>query len=452
MAERRETNMIKALRAFITDRPGFLGKLLTTIGNCGGNIGDLRLIKRGSRHNFRELEIYVSSEEHMEEILHTVGQLDGIQIDSVNDVVLEVHRGGKIEMVSKTPIIDPGDLRKIYTPGVAEVCKQIQREPETYWDFTFAKNSVAIVTNGTAILGLGNIGAKAGMPVMEGKAVLFAELVGLSGIPLLVHSEDPAEVVKIVSNISETFGAIQLEDFAAPACFQIEKQLQEKLNIPVMHDDQHGTAVVTLAALMNATRYSGESLKLQKVGIVGLGAAGMGIAKLLKAYGVKVITGSDINPEANELFEQDVGPTCNLEELMKNSTVVVATTGVPQLISPKLVQPRQIILALSNPNPEITPEDATEAGAAFAADGRGVNNALAFPGIFKGALSARATRITNHMKIAAATTLSEYANRSRQDLVPALMNKKVHKAISDAVEKAAYESGVVRVIKPAESI
>lgn len=450
MAARRETNIIKSLRVFITDKPGFLGKLLTTIGNCEGNIGDLRLIKRGSRHNFREVEIYVSSEEHMEEILHTVGKIDGIQIDSVNDVVLELHRGGKIEMVSKNPIIDPGDIRKIYTPGVAEVCRHIQREPESYWDFTFAKSSVAIVTNGTAILGLGNIGPKAGMPVMEGKAVLFSELVGLSGVPVLIHSEDTDDIINTIENISETFGAIQLEDFAAPACFEIEKRLQDRVNIPVMHDDQHGTAVVTLAALINATRYTGESLKMQKIGIVGLGAAGLGISKLLKAYGVTEIIGSDINEKANQLFSKEVGPTKTLEELMKISTVVVATTGVANLIPASLVQEGQIILALSNPNPELLPEDALEAGASFAADGRGVNNALAFPGLFKGALSARATRITNHMKIAAATTLADYANRSRKDLVPALMNKKVHKAISDAVEKAAYESGVVRVIKPAE--
>ncbi|HMY11172.1 MAG TPA: malic enzyme-like NAD(P)-binding protein, partial [Turneriella sp.] len=404
----------------------------------------LRLIKRAGLNNLREIEIYVRDQQHMQDILHAVGELDGIQVDSVSDAVLDLHKGGKIAMHSRVSIENAGDVRRIYTPGVAAVCRAIQKEPDLMYDYTYVRNSVAIVTNGTAILGLGDIGVRAGMPVMEGKAVLFDKLVGISGIPILIDSKDIQTCIDTIVNIAPSFGAIKLEDFRAPECFAIEEALMQKLEMPIMHDDQHGTATVVLAALMNATRYVGDDLRALSVGIVGLGAAGNGIARLLKAFGVQTIYGADINEDAKTRLEQIGGTPLALGELMQKAQVVVTTTGVPNLIKPEMVRARQIILALSNPDPEIKPEAAIAAGAAFAADGRGVNNALAFPGIFKGALNARASRINNRMKIAAAQAIASLANSDRQELVPALLNPDVHQKVTEAVERAALESGAVR--------
>lgn len=437
-------NIIKNLRVYITDKPGYLGKVLTTIGMHGGNIGDVGLVKRGQKANLREIEIYVRDQDHTQEIVKAVGELDGIQIESLSDAVLDIHKGGKIEMKSRVKVESASDIRRIYTPGVAAVCRAIQKNPELMYDYTYVKNSVAIVTNGTAILGLGDIGVRAGMPVMEGKAVLFAKLVGISGIPILLDSKDIKTCIETIINIAPSFGAIKLEDFKAPECFAIEEALMEKLDMPIMHDDQHGTATVVLAALMNATRYVGADLKTLSVGIVGLGAAGNGIARLLKSFGVENIHGTDINAEATKRLSALGGVPMSLVDLMQKSQVVVTTTGVPNLIKPEMVRARQIILALSNPDPEIKPEAAIQAGAAFAADGRGVNNALAFPGIFKGALNARASRINNRMKIAAAQAIASLANSDRQELVPALLNPDVHKHVTDAVERAALESGAVK--------
>lgn len=437
-------NIIKNLRVYITDKPGYLGKVLTTIGMHGGNIGDVELIKRGQKSNLREIEIYVRDQDHIQEILKAVGELDGIQIDSLTDAVLDIHKGGKIEMRSRVKVESASDIRRIYTPGVAAVCRAIQRDPELMYDYTYVQNTVAIVTNGTAILGLGNIGVRAGMPVMEGKAVLFSKLVGINGIPILLDSTDIQTCVDTIVNIAPSFGAIKLEDFKAPECFAIEEALRERLEMPIMHDDQHGTATVVLAALLSATRYTGSDLRALSVGIVGLGAAGNGIARLLKSYGVEKIYGADISEDAKARLAALGGHPTDLAGLMQNAQVVVTTTGVPNLIKPEMVRERQIILALSNPDPEIKPELALEAGAAFAADGRGVNNALAFPGLFKGALQARASRINNRMKIAAAQAIASLANSDRKELVPALLNPDVHQLVTKAVERAALESGAVK--------
>ncbi len=444
--EKFTDSLTKNLRLYITDAPGYLGRVTATIGSLGGNLGDIRLIKRAATTNLREIEIFVRSEDHMEEILHAIGQIEGVQIDNVTDTVLDLHRGGKIEMRSRIAIKQPSDLRRIYTPGVAAVCRTIQAHPEEAYNYTYLSNSVAIITNGTAILGLGDIGPLAGMPVMEGKAVLFSHLVGISGIPILLDAKDPDTCVETIVRIADSFGAIKLEDFGAPECFEIERRLIERLDKPVMHDDQHGTATVTLAALLNATKYAGVQLKNEAVGIIGLGAAGTGIARLLKSYGCKRLLGTDLNESARQRLADIGGEPTDLKGLMENASVVVATTGVPNLIKPEMVRKRQIILALSNPDPEIKPEDAVNAGAAFAADGRGVNNALAFPGLFKGALAARARTINNRMKIAAAQTIAGFANGDRQELVPQLLNLEVHQAVSSAVERAAFESGAVRAV------
>ena len=426
---------VRILRASIRDGPGYLGLLAQTIGNSGANIGDIVRIRSAGPFNVREFELYLDGDEQLEQILREVRRLDGIRIDAVFDPVLTVHEGGKIRMRSTVAIDRIGDVRRIYTPGVATVCHEIHRHPERVYDYTALGNTVAIVTNGTAILGLGNIGVHAGLPVMEGKAVLFDRLVGISGVPVLIPTRDVDTLVETVIQIAPSFGAIQLEDIAAPECFEIEDRLVRQLPIPVMHDDQHGTAVVALAALLNVTRELGPQLDQMSVGLVGLGAAGMGIGKLLTSFGVKELIGSDLKREALRRFESIGGRASDLEGVMADAQVVIATTGVPGLISPDLVREGQIVLALSNPDPEIRPTEALEAGAVFAADGRSVNNALGFPGIFRGALSARTRGITSAMKIAAAETIASYAEPG--SLVPGILHEEVHVAVAEAVEAAA---------------
>jgi malate dehydrogenase (oxaloacetate-decarboxylating) len=377
-------------------------------------------------------------------ICDAIRQMAGIDLLEVKDVVHETHLHGKIEVVSRVPVKSIDDLQLVYTPGVASVCRQIEANPGLAYELTGIQNSVAIVTNGTAILGLGDIGPVAGMPVMEGKALLFQLLAGISGYPILVDSKDPEEIVRTVAAIAKTFGAIKLEDIRAPECFEIETRLDEALDIPVVHDDQHGTAIVVLAALFNIVKNTHINLRRSTVGIIGLGAAGAGIFKLLHAYGVQRVVGTDIQEAMTENFAAGGGVPTTLEGVMGESDIVIATTGVPGLIDPDLVRPRQVILALSNPDPEIHPDEALAAGAGFAADGKSVNNALAFPGLFRGALDARATHINNLMKIAAAEVIAGFA--SHGDLVPNILDREVHGAVARAVREAALKSGVVKFV------
>ncbi len=434
--------VVKTIRLMILDKPGYLGKVTTAIGAALGNIGDIRLVGFGLEYNTRDITVFVDDEEHLEKVLEEVGRVEGVIISDIIDPVLELHRGGKISVKSRVPIDSISVMRKIYTPGVAKVCRLIREKPERSYDYTTIGNSVAIVTNGTAILGLGDIGPVAGMPVMEGKAALFDALVGINGVPILLDTKDTEEIIRTVSSIAHTFGAIKLEDIKAPECFEIEDRLSGMLPIPVLHDDQHGTAVVVLAALLNASRYVGMMVKNDTVGMVGLGAAGMGISKLLMAYGVRKMLGTDINPTALEIFTKAGGKTMSLPEIMAVSDIVICTTGVPNLLKKEMIRKGQVILALSNPNPEILPEEARAAGASFAADGRGANNALAFPGLFRGALDARARKINNRMKIAAAKTIAARAEAG--ELVPSILNLEMHRAVAEAVERAAFESGVAR--------
>ncbi len=440
--EKGAGKIAKTLRVLILDKPGYLGKLTSAIGMGGSNIGDIRLVRMGLTHNTREMTIYVDSDEHLEQILENLSKVEGIIVEEVIDLVHKHHAGGKIAMKGRLPIKTIGDIRKIYTPGVAIICRDIQKKPDLAWKYTAIPNQVAIVTNGTAILGLGDIGAVAGMPVMEGKAALFDHFVGISGVPILIQNRDPKVIIETVKNIAPTFGAIKLEDIAAPECFEIEDLLDEALDIPVMHDDQHGTAVVVLAALLNTTRFSGLMLAKSAIGVIGLGAAGMGISKLLLAHGVKSVIGTDLKESARQMLVDAGGKGGTLEEVMAESNIVIATTGCPGLIKPKMVRKGQVILALSNPNPEIGPEEAVAAGAAFAADGKSVNNALGFPGIFRGALNVRATRINNKMKLAAAKAIAACAEEG--ELVPSILHPEVHKKVAEAVERAALESGVIK--------
>lgn len=386
-------HMIRTLMIETPSVPGNLGRVATAIGLLGGDIGEVETVKVGPNYTMRNITVQVENEEQLQEVIAAVQALgEGIRLHTVSDEVLSAHEGGKIQMKSKMPIRSLAELGRVYTPGVADVCRLIEKEPEKASIYTTISNSVAIVTDGTAILGLGNIGSVAGMPVMEGKAALFDQLAGISGIPILLDTSDPEEIIKTVKHISPGFSGILLEDIGSPHCFEIEDRLKEELNIPVMHDDQHGTAVVTLAAAISACRSAGVDLKEAKVGQIGLGAAGVAICRMFMAYGVNAVYGTDKSESAMNRLEQYGGQAVSsIEELMETCDIVIATTGVPGLIKPAFVRSGQVILALSNPKPEIEPEAALQAGAAYAADGRSVNNVLGFPGIFRGALNAKST-------------------------------------------------------------
>jgi malate dehydrogenase (oxaloacetate-decarboxylating) len=419
-------------------QPGSLAKVLQVVADAGLTIEHLTAVRRDQGRTVWELTLEMD-EEADRSLYDRIGQLSTARFLGKSDRVFNRHRGGKIRTVASIPINTQQVLRDIYTPGVARVCLAIEKDPSAARDFTSLDNTVAVVTNGTAVLGLGNIGALAGLPVMEGKAALFADLVGINGVPILLRETQVERVVETVAAIEMSFGAIQLEDFAAPECFAIEAQLQQRLHKPVLHDDQHGTAVVALAALINAARYAGRNLRESTIGQIGLGAAGTGIARLLRAYGVARVLGTDRNPEAVARLASLGGEGGSLESIMARADIVIATTGVRGLIRPEWVRPGHVILALSNPDPEIEPLLARERGAAFAADGKGINNVLAFPGLFKGALSARARRFSDVMLMAAADAIAQLARGD--ELVPDPLDKNVHERVAAAVHEAATPAG-----------
>jgi malate dehydrogenase (oxaloacetate-decarboxylating) len=440
---------IKRIRIRFRENSDWLAKFANLLDEFGARLGEMKTVHIGKNVRIRDVDVHARSEEVFDRFCDTLRKMDGVDVLNVTDVVLEMHRGGKIEVAARVKVESADDLAVVYTPGVASLCNKIKANPDLAFDFTSIQNSVAIVTNGTAILGLGDIGPVAGMPVMEGKALLFRLLADVNGIPILIGSKDPEVVIRTVQAIAPTFGAIKLEDIAAPECFDIETRLTELLDIPVVHDDQHGTAVVVLGALLNIAKYTYINLKRNPVGIVGLGAAGNGIFNLLKSYGIQEIYGADINPIMADRFRDQGGIPTDLSGVMQKSKIVIATTGVPGLIKPAMIQPKQVILALSNPNPEIEPDDALAAGALYAIDGKSVNNACAFPGLFKGALLARARRVNNAMKIAAAMTIAEHAMQG--DLVPNILDRSVHEAVAQAVKAIALETGVVRFRKIVEA-
>ena len=415
-------------------QPGSLVKVLQVIADAGLAIEGLTALRRDQGRTLWEITLEMD-EQADRSLYERIGALPVARFVGKSDRVFNRHRGGKIRTVASLPINSRQVLRDVYTPGVARVCLAIQKDPQAAYEFTALGNTVAVITNGTAVLGLGNIGALAGLPVMEGKAALFADLVGISGVPILINDTEPQRIVTIIAGIAESFGAIQLEDFAAPECFEIEQALQARLQKPVMHDDQHGTAVVALAALLNAARYSGVDLRASIIGQIGLGAAGTGIVRLLQAHGVRHVLGTDRNAQAVARLEAMGGEGVTLEALMQRADIVIATTGVKDLIKPQWVRKGQVILALSNPDPEIEPLAARAQGAAFAADGKGINNVLAFPGLFRGALDARARRFTDAMLMAAANAIAGLAQGD--ELVPDPLEKQVHEKVAAAVQAAA---------------
>ncbi len=421
---------------------GQLARLLLAISKAGGGVGDINMLTETSRHVVRDITIYTDDMQQLETVLQAMRDEEGTVVMDVRDEVLELHLKGKIAIRSRYPIDSMATLRKVYTPGVAEVCLKIAKDPSAARLYTSTSHMVAIVTDGTAVLGLGDIGALAGMPVMEGKAMLMETLVGLSGIPILLNTRDTNEIVETIVNIAPTFSAIQLEDISAPRCFEIEERLQKRLSIPVMHDDQHGTAVVTTAALMVVSRRTGVYLSSAKIGQIGLGAAGFATANMVMRLTGNPVWGADLNPDALKRLAAAGGKPSTLAEVMANCDIVISTTGVKGLIKPEMVRKGQVILALSNPYPEIDPEEALARGAIFAADGKSVNNVLGFPGIFRGAVDSYATHISHEMLLAAAQTIADMTQPG--ELVPNALDKKVHHAVARSVAQKAIEQGIAR--------
>jgi malate dehydrogenase (oxaloacetate-decarboxylating) len=426
-------------RLRIPHRAGQLARVTGRISEYRGLIGDITTIAVAKHEALREITVELRDKEHADQLAIGLGELEGVSVAWYHDRAFLAHDGGKIKVVGTHQILTNQDVRDVYTPGVARVATVIQEFPELASRFTSIGRSVAICTNGTRVLGLGDIGPVAAMPVMEGKSMFYAQLAGVSATPILIDTHDIDEFVETVVRIAPGFGGIHLEDIAAPGCFEIERRLIEALPQPVMHDDVHGTAVVTLAAAIAACRQAGIRLDQAVVGQIGLGAAGYGIATLIHDAGSRVLA-TDPNADAQAQAAAHGIEITDLETLMHEADVVVATSGRPGLITPELIHDGQVILALTNPVPEIEPDTALAAGAAFAADGTSVNNVLGYPGIFRGALMANARAINLEMKRAAAWALAGLTVES--ELVPDVLDPAVHESVASAVRQAAIDSGV----------
>ncbi|HEV7645776.1 MAG TPA: malic enzyme-like NAD(P)-binding protein [Pyrinomonadaceae bacterium] len=455
------------LRVKIQNHPGKLGELTTAIGHIGGDIGAIDIVSAGKDFLIRDITVNAASEKHDEEIVKIVESIDGVEVVNISDRTFLIHLGGKIEVVSKLPLKTRSDLSMAYTPGVARVCEAIHKDPEKVFNLTIKKNTVAVVTDGTAVLGLGDIGPAAAMPVMEGKCQLFKEFGGVDAFPICLSTKDPHEIVQTIKNISVVFGGINLEDISAPRCFEIEERLKEELDIPVFHDDQHGTAVVVLAALINALKITGKRMEDIKLVVNGIGAAGVACSKIVMAAGVKNIVGCDTTGALYEgrkenmnwvkdWYARNTNPNKEqgtVHDVIKGADVFfgLSAPGILKVEDIKGMAKDPIVFAMANPVPEIYPEEAAGVVAVMAT-GRSdypnqINNVLCFPGIFRGALNCRASRINEEMKLAAAHAI---AGIIRDDelhpdyIVPSVFDKRVGEAVAARVEEAAYETHVAR--------
>ncbi len=448
--EKYAHKLVKKIRFRIPDVPGAFGYLASALGEQGAVLGDIVTENVTSNYIIRDITIFFDTKEQFNAAVHAVKKLKGYKVLDIADEVLEIHKGGKVGMASRVRMETLSDLRMIYTPGVAQVCQFIHRYPAQAMAYTSIGNTVCIATNGSAVLGLGDIGVLAAMPVMEGKSMILNKFSGVSCVPLLLESRDAQAIVDALALLAKTFSAIMLEDISAPLCFEVETALQARVNIPVFHDDQHGTAVVILAALLKALKLTGKKKASVKMVINGAGAAGMAACKLLLEYGFKDITLCDragtiyagrtdgMNP-----YKEAIATVTNrkmikgsLADALKGADIFigVSSAGVVSPVMIKSMASKAVVFSLANPVPEIWPHEALDAGAAIAMDGRTINNALAFPGLIKGALHARAARITSAMKFAAAETLAALSGKN--DLVPNFMHLNVHEKVAAAVALA----------------
>lgn len=459
------------LRVRIHNKPGKLGEITTAIGRAGGDIEGIDIVSVGKDFLIRDITVNAASESHDQQIISAVEDIDGVEVVNVSDRTFLMHLGGKIEITSKMQLKTRSDLSMAYTPGVARICEAIHRDPEKRFNLTIKKNMVAVVTDGTAVLGLGDIGPAAAMPVMEGKCQLFKEFGGVDAFPIALNTKDPHEIVQTIKNISVPFGGINLEDISAPRCFEIEERLKEELNIPVFHDDQHGTAVVVLAALINALKIVGKNMEEIKVVVNGIGAAGVACSKIVMAAGVQNIIGCDTtgaiyegrNQNMNwvkDWYARNTNPgkeQGTVHDVIKGADVFfgLSAPGTIEVADLQAMAKDPIVFAMANPIPEIMPEEA-EGHVAVMATGRSdypnqINNVLCFPGIFRGALNCRASQINGPMKQAAAVAIAETIAESELHpdyIIPSVFDRRVAEAVASRVEEAAYASGVARREKP----
>jgi malate dehydrogenase (oxaloacetate-decarboxylating) len=467
MAQTPSASYSIIVRCHIQNRPGMLGRLATAIGEAGGDIGAIDIARQERGALVRDITINCRDDAHGQAIVAAIAPLPGIQVVNVSDRTFLLHLGGKIEVVSKAPLRTRDDLSMAYTPGVARVCRAIASDPSKAFALTIKRNTVAVVTDGSANLGLGDLGPLAARPVMDGKAMLFKEFGGVDAFPICLDTKDPQEIVETVVRLAPAFGGINLEDISAPRCFEIEEQLKARLDIPVFHDDQHGTAVVVLAALLNACRVVGKPLQGLRVAIMGVGAAGVAITKILLASGVQEIIGCDRSGAIYAGRTENMNPTKEwiarhtnaerergaLKDIIHGADLFVGVSAPSVLTADDIrsMAPDPIVFALANPDPEILPEDAAGVVRVMAT-GRSdypnqINNVLCFPGIFRGALDVQASVITEEMKLAAARAIASVVpdeELSEDYIVPSVFNRRVSEAVAAAAAAAAVAGGVAR--------
>jgi len=450
-----------------TAQRGLFGKLATAIGDVGGSVGAVDIVDHGHRNVTREIVVNASDQEHAKTIVAAADSVDGVKVVDSYDRTFRMHRGGKIEMASRVPLETRDDLSIAYMPGVARVCTAIADDPSRAKELTLKSNMVAVITNGTAVLGLGDIGAAAGMPVMEGKSMLFKEFGGVDSYPICIDSKDADVLVETIAAIAPAWGGINLEDIAAPVCFEVEDRLKEMLDIPVFHDDQHGTAIVVLAALINACKITGHEISDLKVVCNGIGASGVACSKILMNAGVKNIIGCDSRGAIYEGRTENMnfmkdwyaentnpeGVQGGLTEAIDGAHLFLGLSGPDTFTLDQLKRMAKdpIVFAMANPVPEIMPEIAGP-HVAVMATGRSdypnqINNVLAFPGIFRGALDCHATAITEGMKVAAAKAIADVITEDELNpdyIIPSVFNREVAPAVAAATVRVAQEEGVAR--------
>jgi malate dehydrogenase (oxaloacetate-decarboxylating) len=456
------------IRIEIVSKPGMLGKVTSTIGKVGGDIGAVDIVGFKKNVTIRDIIVSVADVAMGQTVVEALKRIKGVNVLQVTDRTFMVHQGGKIEIKNKIPLNSREDLSMVYTPGVARICMAIHEKPERAYDLTIKKNTIAVVTDGTAVLGLGDIGPEAAMPVMEGKAMLFKEFGGVDAFPICLKSKDPKQIVMAVKLISPGFGGVNLEDISAPRCFEIERRLRSELDIPVFHDDQHGTAVVILAGLVNALKVVNKRLENIRVVVSGLGAAGIASIRLLLSAGVKEIIGCDRSGVLYKGRKENMNPIKSLmaentnperirgpiSKALKGADLFIGLSqpGVIHVGDIKKMARKPIIFAMANPDPEIMPEEVGRL-ARIIATGRSdypnqINNVLCFPGLFRGVLDCQAREINDPMLFAAANAIAQMVTEeelSEDYIIPSVLNKRVPERVATYVKEAAIQTGVAEL-------
>jgi len=456
------------IRIEIDNRVGMFAQVANALSEAGGDIGSVDIVGVEKGKIIREITVDAHDEQHELEIVASLGSVSGIKVLKVMDRTFTAHLGGKIEVHSRMLIRDSNELSKVYTPGVARICRDIHKRPDHAYRYTIKGNAIAIITDGTAVLGLGDIGPLAAMPVMEGKAMIFKEFAGIDAFPIALDTKKTEDIISTIKNIAPAFGGINLEDIAAPRCFDIEQALQKALDVPVMHDDQHGTAVVILAGLINVGRLQGRNIKKMNVVISGSGAAGSATAYMLSSYGIKNITvcdqyGAIYSGRRNQMdkYKSMLAKSTNprkekgtISKVLEGAHVFIGLS-VPNVITVDDVRKmakKPIVFALANPDPEISPEEALPL-VSILATGRSdypnqVNNMLSYPGIFRGLLDVRARGINEEIKLAAANAIAHIIKDDElhaEYIIPSIFNKEVVASVAESVAKAARKTGIARI-------